>query len=185
MDILSKKSTGKVKINVQQISLKFIKQQIIQRTEACLALASKQLNQQFKMPVIKFNQRGKIAGSARLQINEIRFNPILMQDNVEHFLTDVVPHEICHLLAYQLFGRVRPHGKEWQKLMTEIFGVTADTYHAMDVSKVAGKKFSYACLCGPVELSIRRHNKVVRKIQQYRCLKCGSQLVAAPSKCAG
>ena len=112
---------------MQKTALNLIQQQIIQRTERCMALACEHFNRQFLMPTIKFNQRGKIAGSARLQLNELRFNPVLMQDNLEHFLSDVVPHEICHLLAFQL----------------------------------------------------RRHNKVVRKVQQYRCIKCGNQLVAA------
>lgn len=164
---------------MQQTNLKFIKQQIVERAEDCIAVANQRLNRQFKLPHIKFNQRGKIAGSARLQTNEIRFNPVLMQDNLAHFLSDVVPHEICHLLAFQLFGRVKPHGKEWQGLMQGVFGLKATTYHAMDVSKVAGKKFNYRCKCGPVEVSVRRHNKVIRKMQQYRCIKCGSQLVSA------
>ena len=111
---------------MQKTALNLIQQQIIQRTERCMALACEHFNRQFLMPTIKFNQRGKIAGSARLQLNELRFNPVLM-----------------------------------------------------DVTKVAGKKFAYRCLCGPVGLSIRRHNKVVRKVQQYRCIKCGNQLVAA------
>ncbi|MEP7703120.1 SprT family zinc-dependent metalloprotease [Paraglaciecola sp. 25GB23A] len=164
---------------MQKTVLNLIQQQIIERTESCMALACEHFNRQFLMPTIKFNQRGKIAGSARLQLNELRFNPVLMQDNLDHFLSDVVPHEICHLLAFQLFGRVRPHGKEWQALMVQVYEVKPNTYHGMDVTKVAGKKFAYRCLCGPVGLSIRRHNKVVRKVQQYRCIKCGNQLVAA------
>ncbi|MGO4892468.1 SprT family zinc-dependent metalloprotease [Flavobacterium sp. W21_SRS_FM6] len=164
---------------MQKTALILIQQQITQRVEECMELACKGLQRQFAMPTIKFNQRGKIAGSARLHLNELRFNPVLLMDNVEHFLSDVVPHEICHLISFQLFGRVRPHGKEWQALMVELYGIKPHPYHAMDVSKVTGKKFSYRCSCGPVELSIRRHNKVVRKQQQYRCLKCGTQLVAA------
>ena len=154
-------------------------QAIVQRVLHCMALASNYFNQAFKAPVIRFNQRGKIAGSARLQRNELRFNKILLKDNLDKFLSDVVPHEVCHLLAFTLYGRVRPHGKEWQQLMREVFQCRPETYHMMDVSKVTGQKFTYKCQCGPLQLSIRRHNKVVRKIQQYRCLKCGSILVAA------
>ena len=154
-------------------------QQIVARVEQCLDIASAYFKQAFEMPQVKFNQRGKIAGSARLQLNELRFNQVLMRDNLDTFLSDVVPHELCHLLAFRLYGRVRPHGKEWQTLMREVFHLKPATYHLMDVTKVSGQKFTYMCKCGPIQLSIRRHNKVVRKVQKYRCLKCGTQLVAA------
>lgn len=134
--------------------------------------------QNFILPKVNFNQRGKIAGCARLQMNELRFNPILLDDNVDAFLKEVVPHEVCHLLTFKLFGKVRPHGKEWQNLMQMLFDLEGQTYHQMDVTKVKGKIFHYECGCGPIELSIRRHNKVVRNKQTYICRKCGHCLIA-------
>jgi SprT protein len=133
------------------------------------------------LPKITFNQRGKIAGCARLQKNELRFNPVLLSDNIDAFLEEVVPHEVCHLLAYKLFGKVRPHGKEWQNLMLELFGVKGQTYHQMDVTKVKGKSYSYRCGCGPIELGIRRHNKVLKGQQIYICIKCRGPLRAEVS----
>ena len=167
------------KVFVQKSYLDPTMQQILLRVQQCIDIANTHFNRVFAMPQVKFNQRGKIAGSARLQLNELRFNRVLMKDNLDTFLTDVVPHELCHLMAFQLYGRVRPHGKEWQGLMREVFKLKPQTYHLMDVTKVSGQKFTYVCKCGPIQLSIRRHNKVMRKEQQYRCLKCGSQLVAA------
>ncbi|WP_268801365.1 SprT family zinc-dependent metalloprotease [Paraglaciecola hydrolytica] len=164
---------------MQHSSLNSAMQQVQLQVKHCMDIASGHFKQTFVMPEVRFNQRGKIAGSARLQRNELRFNPVLMKDNLDLFISDVVPHEVCHLLAYSLYGRVKPHGKEWQGLMSEVFGRKPQTYHMMDVTKVAGQKFTYKCQCGPIQLSIRRHNKVIRKVQQYRCLKCGSQLIAA------
>lgn len=154
------------------------KQAVLQQVKDCIAKASVYFNRSFTMPAVSFNQRGKIAGTARLQLNELRFNPVLMADNFETFVTEVVPHEVSHLITYQLYGKVRPHGKEWQKVMSEVFNCRPSTYHQMDVTKVAGEKFTYQCQCGPIQLSIRRHNKVLRNRQQYRCLKCGTQLIA-------
>jgi SprT protein len=108
----------------------------------------------------------------------LRFNPVLLNDNVSAFLEQVVPHEVCHLLVYRLFGKVRPHGKEWQNLMRELFDVQGQTYHQMDVTKVKGKSFHYQCKCGPIELSIRRHNKVLKGKQIYVCRKCRNPLTA-------
>jgi len=92
-----------------------------------------------------------------------------------------VPHEVCHLLVYRLFGKVRPHGKEWQSLMLDLFEMEGQTYHQMDVSKVQGKSFNYHCECGPMALSIRRHNKVVKGKQVYICKKCRSPLMTEKS----
>lgn len=151
-------------------------QLVTQKVEQCINHASVYFAKHFALPNVSFNQRGKIAGCARLQNNELRFNHVLLNDNLEAFLEEVVPHEVCHLLAYQLFGKVRPHGKEWQNLMLKLFGLKGKTYHRMDVSKVAGQHFNYLCQCGPVKLSVRRHNKVIRGQQQYICRKCSSTL---------
>lgn len=153
-------------------------QLVIQKVEQCINHACCYFEQNFRLPKISFNQRGKIAGCARLQLNELRFNPVLLADNVDAFLQEVVPHEVCHLLAYTLFGKVRPHGKEWQSLMRELFDLKGQTYHQMDVTKVKGQSFSYQCACGPIELSIRRHNKVVRGKQTYICRNCRRPLTA-------
>ena len=162
--------------------LSFNSQQlVIQKVEQCLSHASAYFEQHFRLPKISFNQRGKIAGCARLQINELRFNPVLLSDNLDAFLEEVVPHEVCHLLAYTLFGKVRPHGKEWQSLMQKLFNLKGQTYHQMDVTKVKGKSFNYQCECGPIELGIRRHNKVLKGEQTYICRKCRSPLSAEMS----
>ncbi|MFT4940193.1 MAG: SprT protein [Paraglaciecola sp.] len=150
---------------------------IKQRVEQCYAHAREVLKQDFVMPKILFNQRGKIAGSARLQTHELRFNPILLEDNLQLFIDEVVPHEVCHLLTYQLYGRVRPHGRQWKTLMNLLFGLNGTTRHSMDVVKVQGRTFAYFCRCGPIELSIRRHNKIVRHQQTYVCRCCKQTLL--------
>lgn len=150
-------------------------QRIVERTAACYAIAEDQLRRPFPRPQVHFNQRGKIAGSARLQLNELRFNPVLLNDNLQEFIDEVVPHEVCHLLAYQLYGKVRPHGKEWQSLMRSLFALKGQTKHQMDVSQVEGKTFSYRCQCQQHQLSVRRHNKVLRGVS-YQCRQCAAPL---------
>jgi SprT protein len=152
---------------------------VVVRVEDCLNLASRHFQRDFPLPEINFKQRGKIAGCARLQTNQLRFNPVLLADNLEIFLNEVVPHEVCHLLAHQLYGRVKPHGNEWKTLMSELFNLKATTKHSMDVSKVQGESFEYLCKCGSVTLSIRRHNKVLRNKQNYICRRCNQILVQA------
>lgn len=156
-----------------------IEQQVIKTVEKCYLIADNYFKKSFVRPIIRFNQRGKIAGCARLQTNELRFNPVLLKDNQDIFINEVIPHEVSHLLTYSLFGRVKPHGKEWQSIMIDVFKLQPHTRHQMDVSKVTGKTFLYQCQCGPVELSIRRHNKVVKGKQNYICRRCKSTLQKA------
>jgi SprT protein len=147
-----------------------------QQVERCFEQAETALQRRFPRPKIYFTQRGKIAGCARLQSNELRFNPVLLSDNLPTFLAQVVPHEICHLLAFWLYGKVKPHGREWKTLMSDLFNLPGGAYHAMDVAKVTGQTFTYLCPCGPIELSIRRHNKIIRHQQRYICRNCQQPL---------
>ncbi|MCH1925503.1 SprT family zinc-dependent metalloprotease [Shewanella sp. C32] len=149
---------------------------VIARVEACYQQAEQQLDRVFTRPSINFKLRGKAAGTAHPVTQQLRFNAVLLEENPQHFLTDVVPHEVCHLLTAQLFGRVKPHGHEWKGLMQQVFGLSGDVTHQLDVSSVTPKGIAYHCRCGTVELSIRRHNKVVRQQAQYLCRRCGEQL---------
>jgi SprT protein len=150
--------------------------QVAQRVIECYCLAEKQLKQVFPRPDINFKLRGKSAGTAHLQQNLLRFNATLLTENQDTFFNEVIPHEICHLLAHQMYGRVKPHGQEWQALMMRVFKLTPSTTHSMNTQSVEGQRFSYQCDCGPVSLSIRRHNKVVRGETQYRCRRCKKEL---------
>lgn len=148
---------------------------VLEKVECCYQIAEEQLSKAFPRPDITFNQRGKIAGSARLQLNQLRFNPVLLEDNLQEFLQQVVPHEVAHLLVFQCYGRVKPHGQEWQRVMRELFSVSPTTTHKMNVDKVMGQTFEYFCACGPVQLTIRRHH-AAKKGRQYQCRACGSLL---------
>ena len=149
--------------------------------EDCFILAECFFERPFKRPTYLFNQRGKSAGTAHLQRNIIKFNAILFKQNKEVFINQVVAHEVAHIIAYQQYGKVRPHGREWQHIMEVIFNCPATTTHSLDISDVIGKQFSYQCLCSTHQLTIRRHNKIL-KGTQYLCKKCGGILKASPLK---
>ncbi|GGP92076.1 SprT family zinc-dependent metalloprotease [Shewanella ulleungensis] len=150
--------------------------QILAKVESDYQLAENYFKRVFPRPVVQFSLRGKSAGTAHLQTNRLRFNPVLLTENPHVFLSEVVPHEISHLLCYQLFGRVKPHGKEWQSIMTATFKVPPKTTHQLNVQSVSGQQFDYFCGCGNTTLSIRRHNRVQRGQTQYRCRRCKQTL---------
>ena len=147
--------------------------------EDCFILAECFFDRAFLRPTYFFNQRGRSAGTAHLQKNVIKFNPILYLQNKEIFVKQVVAHEIAHLITYQLFGKVKPHGKEWQNIMVQVFKLSPTTTHQLDIKDVQGKLFTYRCSCREHQLTIRRHNKV-KKGAQYLCRKCNKVLVLVP-----
>ena len=150
----------------------------------CLHRAGIAFQRSITRPSIHFKLRGKAAGKAYLQRNEIRLNPVLFQENRKAFIEEVIPHEIAHLVVYQIFGlahpegsKVRPHGKEWQMVMEKVFTVPARTTHSFEISSVQGKTFEYQCRCDTHTLTIRRHNRVIRQESRYLCRSCGETLV--------
>lgn len=155
------------------------KLRVEQQIDKLLALASSVYHRSFTRPTITWRKSGKNAGTANLTYNRINLNPVLFCHNRDAFLNDVVAHELSHILVYQLYGRVRPHGREWQSMMETVFNRPAHTTHAFDLSPLNLKSYGYFCKCGPVQLSVRRHNKVVRQQQIYVCRRCHEQLQPA------
>ncbi|MBU3023068.1 SprT family zinc-dependent metalloprotease [Aestuariibacter sp. A3R04] len=134
-------------------------------------IAETKLQRPFPLPAVTFRKSGRNAGTAFLQQNRVNFNPVLFTHNADAFITNVIPHEVCHLLTYQLHGRVRPHGVEWQSLMRGLFNAQPSTTHNFDLTTLQLNTVIYRCNCGDIPLSIRRHNKVLKGMQ-YRCKRC-------------
>ena len=129
-------------------------------------------------PEIAFDLRGKAAGQANYLKNKIRFNRDLLEKFTDEFVSQTVPHEFAHLVAYAKFGRrIKPHGTEWQSVMVAL-GVKPVRTHNFEVIPARRlKRFPYQCDCPGLlhELSTIRHNRIQRGIL-YICKKCGKAL---------
>lgn len=155
--------------------LRVLKWQVQRQLKQDLEKANRFFNREFAFPLVSYALRGQKAGVAYLRENEIRLNPVLLQENGFVFVQQVVPHELAHLLVYQQFGRVRPHGKEWKAMMEQVLGVPAHIYHTFDTSSVA-TQYAYQCGCQIHKLSVRRHNAIQQNQRSYICKKCQQSL---------
>lgn len=145
-----------------------------------LVLAAPHFDDPLPEPAISWQQRGTTAGSAWLKEWQIRLNPILCEENPSAFVEQVVPHELAHLLVWKKFGRVAPHGQEWRWMMEEVLKVKAERTHRLITTSVAGRTFTYHCHCQQHELTVRRHNRVVRGETEYCCRRCAAPLRIGP-----
>lgn len=152
-----------------------LQQAVMRSLRENLALANRTLEKNYTEPAVLYQQRGTIAGTAWLQQWEIRLNPVLLLENQQTFIDDVVPHELAHLLVWKEFGRVPPHGKEWKWMMETVLGVSARRTHQFNTATLQ-KTFTYYCPCRQHQLTVRRHNRVLRGETRYRCTHCGSDL---------
>lgn len=169
---------NRLSLNTEIGQFRQLKMQVQRQLKRDLEKANHFFNTQFPLPTISYKVRGLKAGVAYLKENEIRLNPILLAQNGQAFIEQVVPHEFAHLVVYQQFGRVPPHGKEWKMVMEHVLGVSAQTYHCFDVSLVQSKTFAYRCGCQTHQLSARRHSAVVRGQRSYLCRQCKQALIA-------
>ena len=155
-----------------------IQQNVMRSLREKLAQANLALGRNYPEPKLVYQQRGTSAGTAWLQQYEIRLNPVLLQENQQAFIDEVVPHELAHLLVWKHFGRVPPHGKEWKWMMESVLGVPARRTHQFELESVRRQTFPNRCRCQLHQLTVRRHNRVLRGEATYRCVHCGEPLVA-------
>jgi len=154
-----------------------LQQSVMRCMREKLQLANQQLATTYPEPEINYQQRGTSAGTAYLQYWQIRLNAVLLIENQQAFIDQVVPHELAHLLVYRRFGRAAaPHGKEWRWMMESVLGVSANRTHQFTLTSVQSKTYPYLCQCRDHQLTVRRHNKVMRKEAEYRCSHCGELL---------
>lgn len=131
------------------------------------------------MPGVQLNLRGQVAGKAWPQSNRLAFNALLYEQNREHFLQQTVAHEVAHLLAWQIYGpQIKPHGREWQGIMQDVFGLPALRCHTYQLPPRLKNLYGYQCGCPQKshDLSAWRHGRIQRGRATYLCRRCNSPL---------
>ena len=112
----------------------------IERVKFYVKLANEKLSIHMQIPKITFALRGTTAGRAHYYKNLIEFQPTLLRENPDDFITSTAGHEVGHLAAFLKFGgKIKPHGDEWKRCMWTL-GLPANRCHNYDVSSVTGNK---------------------------------------------
>lgn len=165
--------------------------QCISKAQQSLTLANSYFDADFSYDKILFDLRGKSAGQFIVKPHGkhvdliLRFNGELLGRYADAFIEEVVPHECAHLVVYQYYGRiirgkrVLPHGREWKSVMSTVMKLTPNIRHNFDVAPSTRKQFTYSCRCLDRlhQLSVIRHNKVVKRQSNYLCKVCKTQLM--------
>jgi SprT protein len=156
-----------------------IQKRALEETAKYVQVARQLYKRNFLMPTVAFDLRGTTAGIAYLNKNLVRYNAVLLTENVEDFLGDTVPHEIAHLIAHQVYGkRISAHGQEWKSVM-RAFGVEPSRTHSFDTTNSAvGGTYHFTCRCGTVHKISSRRKKAAYAGRMI-CKRCNTRLVPA------
>lgn len=166
-----------------------IKKRVVAKVEECINTVENHFKINFKKPIISFNVRGTVGGTADYRKWEVNFNPVLLTENVDAFIARTVPHEVAHLateLVYphahrRTFGTKRqPHGPHWASIMT-LLGADATRCHKYDTTNAHVKRttsYEYKCQCCGINITLgpKRHAKMVKNPNHYTHSKCGRTL---------
>lgn len=142
---------------------KHIQDRISKDVEKYVAIAASHFGKDYRIPAIHYDVRGRVAGYAE-GVNTVRFNPILLMENLETFIARTVPHEVAHCIDSANGDNARPvglylmrngrrpkrsvHGPSWERIM-RLFGVKdIGRCHDYDVKNAQVRvkaKFEYKC----------------------------------------
>ncbi|MGI0075851.1 MAG: SprT-like domain-containing protein [Nitrosopumilaceae archaeon] len=161
---------------------------VVAKIETCIRMANKRYDKSFGFPTINYSIKNRTAGLAYGRRWEIKFNPILLKENLNEFINRTVPHEFAHLVVWDVYDTIG-HGPRWKHVMC-VFGEPNPTrYHSYDTSNCTVRQirrrnechsryqYKYRCDCRVLYISSIKHNRIQRGITTYRCKGCKAELV--------
>lgn len=161
-------------IELSQVELEYAAtERVMQAWRRCLEVCPA-----LPCPNIWFDLKGASAGQANMRRRGLRFNPVLLAENREAFFEEVIPHEMAHWLVFHLKNgsRMKPHGREWQTVMRQLFGVSPRVTHRFDIGQAQYRPYRYQCGCQQHVFTPQRHAQVNRG-RRYCCRNCAQTLV--------
>jgi len=134
----------------------------------------------------RFDLKGTCAGQFCTKFGHkyFRFNLALAKENIEDYLSRTIPHEFAHYIQRiednkRMYGRSKPHGREWKNIMIRVFGLSPDRCHKYDTSVVKKQRRgsqTYKCSCREFVFGPVKHRNA-QNGSQYICRTCRETLV--------
>lgn len=164
-----------------------LKIQVHRKIAECISKIESHYKVRLHRPKVLFSRRGTIAAVANSANWLVDFNPVLLNENVDEFVANTVPHEVAHLACDIIYPEPDPksgkrdvHGKRWQELMS-LLGVKPNLYHSYDVTnaKIRRKitRYRYVCNCckKAIDVGPRRHATLQANPSAFWHTVCGSE----------
>lgn len=153
---------------------------VLDQADACYDAAEAHYGRPFDRPEVYFDIEGRKGGEYRFHLKEdrhqLRFNRVLLHQEKDHYLSQVIAHEVAHHVATILHGPKVGHGPEWQSIMTDVFHKVPDRCHVYDTTATMPEAFVYVCGCDVKHpFSKAKHAKALRG-NTYRCRVCKEKL---------
>jgi len=157
-----------------------MRDKILSKVEQCFLIAEKYYGRTFQRPTnIIFKRNGTTAGYCDMHSRELMFQLDLADTNPDTFINRTVPHEVAHWVQFSQYGyRVSPHGREWQHVMRNVYGLDPSRCHSYDVNVTTTKRqtrHTYKCACKTFQITTTTHNKM-SKGQHRICANCRTRL---------
>jgi len=157
-----------------------MKDKINRKVIDCLITTGRHFKTTFEFPNLRYDLKGKCAGRAYLTTWEIGINKILLEENGEDYINVTIPHEVAHLVVYQIYGKRIVHGKEWKNIM-HLFGLEPEIYHNYDTTnatvRTVKREYVYKCACRTANFTATRHRRSKNFGGLYYCKTCKQKLV--------
>jgi Uncharacterized protein conserved in bacteria len=140
-------------------------------------------------PTLRFFQHRLDAGRALAPEapggpGTIELNTVYLEREGWESAAATLGHELAHLVVFHRYPtrRLPPHGKAWQRIMTEWLGLPAERTHRFSTEGLKvrrQRRWPYRCGCQDHALSTVRHHRA-RRGARYQCRRCGEALVFSP-----
>jgi SprT protein len=149
--------------------------------------AERYFGESIPVPEIKFDLKGRTAGSSNYHKGFLRFNVPLAVRNKEHFLQNIVPHEVAHWVQRWKYGygkHCMSHGRQWKFIMVNVMGISPKRCHKYDTSETVTRRlktYTYSCGCREHKVTSIKHNRI-RRGYAYSCTRCGNKLERVVTK---
>lgn len=151
------------------------REQIIAKVKEVTLQANEKFDLGMPVPIVRFFNKGRVAGRAYYSLHLVEFNEVLAKHNPEKFYETVI-HEVAHLVTRKLFPRAKQaHGPEFKAVDTALGGRgTRCNSYDTSVSKVTKTYTRYVCKCACKEHTVTK--RVASQASRFYCKSCKAYL---------